>query len=425
MDDNGEAIKKIIAKDADKNFRPSMLFDMSPENVPQAVGAGQALTEAEKQNLAKKKYHILTRFDTSVIAGSIQPNQYFKIHLDDKLKVNDISQLKPIQYNGQDITEQPTYDGNVITYKIKDPIARDIKVPVDIPVDYNTDKISLDSDGTFTVTNKVSGLGVKAPKDLVPQKVDKNGNPAESIIEPGRNDVIQVIDDNNGDYKVDTDSNGTPDVENGEMKGINWSIRISSNQDLKALGLKLNLTTVKGSGLGKIQKAKLNGTELKDPDFTDQLQGKLGIVDSKHHDLKSSSQELLYTFYTPVTNKQDSYMLDISVFIKEKKKAGAVRLVQKEGYSQDRIDTATPTRVGINNRTTILGEFTSNSEARWTITDAISSGDRNLGLPLETRTLDNQTYKTGKTAVYGLDKDGKMVVKTDNGSTDGLSLIHI
>ena len=410
MEDNKDAIKALIERDADKNFTPQMLMTAMESN---------DLTAAEKEKLSKKKFTITTRFDASVASGNIPTTQTFTIKLDDKLTVNDSSSLKAITDKDGKIIARPNYDKttNSITYKLEKEITEDLQIPLEIPVDYNVDKIKVDSNGNFTVTNKVSGIGVESPKDLVPQKVDKNGNPVGSIIEPGRKDVIQVIDDKNGEYKVNIDSNGTPVVENGEMKGINWSIRISSNQDLKALGLKLNLTTVTGSGLGEIQNAKLNGVELKEPDFTDQLQGKLGIVDSKHHDLNSSSQELVYTFYTPVKNKQDSYMLDISVLIK--KKAGAVRLVQKEGYSQDRIDTATPTRVGINNRTTIQGEFTSNSTAKWTITDGISSGDRNLGLPLETRTLDNQTFKTGKTAVYGLDENGKMVEKTINGRTDG------
>lgn len=417
MDDNGPAIKKLIEKDADKNFRPQMLVAATESN---------DLTAAEKENLKKKKFIIRTRFDASVKNGNIPTTQTFTIKLDDKLTVNDPTSLKAITDKDGNIIAKPTYDKatNSITYKLENEITKDLQIPLEIPVDYNVENIKVDSNGNFTVTNTVSGIGVEAPKDLLPQKIDKNGNPAGSIIEPGRDDVIQVIDDKNGDYKVDTDSNGTPVVENGEMKGINWSIRISSNQDLKALGLKLNLTTVEGSGLGEIQNAKLNGTELKNADFADQLEGKLGIVDSKHHNLNSSSQELVYTFYTPVTNKQDSYMLDISVLLKEKKKSGAVRLVQKEGYSQDRIDTATPTRVGINNRTTIQGEFTSNTTAKWTITDGISSGDGNLGLPLETRTLDNQTFKTGKSAVYGLDENGNMVVKTVNGSTDGSAVLN-
>lgn len=406
MEDNKDAIKALIEKDADKNFTPQMLMTAMESN---------DLTAAEKEKLSKKKFTIKTRFDASVDNGNILTTQTFTIKLDDKLTVKDPSTLKPIVDKSGNVIANPSYDTNTnsITYNLVKPIKEDLQIPLEIPVDYNVDKIKVDSNGNFTVTNKVSGIGVESPKDLVPQKVDKNGNPVGSIIEPGRNDVIQVIDDKNGEYKVNTDSDGTPVVENGEMKGINWSIRISSNQDLKALGLKLNLTTVEGSGLGEIQNAKLNGTELKEPDFTDQLQGKLGIVDSKHHDLNSSSQELVYTFYTPVKNKQDSYMLDISVLLTEKKKAGAVRLVQKEGYSQDRIDTATPTRVGMNNRTTIQGKFLANDKAQWTITDGISSGDEsNKGMPLEDRTLSSgQSIISGKSAVYGLDENGKMIEK--------------
>ena len=406
MDDNGDAIKALIEKDADKNFTPQMLMTAMESN---------DLTGGEKEKLSKKKFTIKTRFDASVKNGNILTTQTFTIKLDDKLIVNDPSTLKPIVDKSGNVIANPSYDTNTnsITYNLVKPITEDLQIPLEIPVDYNVDNIKVDANGNFTVTNKVSGIGVESPKDLVPQKIDRNGNPVGSIIEPGRNDVIQVIDDKNGDYKVNTYSDGTPVVENGEMKGINWSIRISSNQDLKALGLKLNLTTVKGSGLGEIQNAKLNGAELNNPDFTDQLQEKLGIVDSKHHDLKSSSQELLYTFYTPVTNKQDSYMLDISVLLKEKNKVGAVRLVQKEGYSQDRIDTATPTRVGINNRTTIQGKFLANDKAQWTITDGISSGDEsNKGMPLEDRTLSSgQSITSGKSAVYGLDENGKMIEK--------------
>lgn len=404
MADNEEAIKNLIEKDADKNFTPQMLMTAMESN---------DLTGGEKEKLSKKKFTIKTRFDASVKNGNILTTQTFTIKLDDKLTVKDPSTLKPIVDKSGNVIANPSYDTNTnsITYNLVKPIKEDLQIPLEIPVDYNVENIKVDANGNFTVTNKVSGIGVESPKDLVPQKIDRNGNPVGSIVEPGRNDVIQVIDDKNGEYKVNTDSDGTPVVENGEMKGINWSIRISSNQDLKALGLKLNLTTVEGSGLGEIQNAKLNGTELKKTDFTDQLQGKLGIVDSKHHDLNSSSQELVYTFYTPVTNKQDSYMLDISVLIKEK--VGAVRLVQKEGYSQDRIDTATPTRVGMNNRTTIQGKFLANDKAQWTITDGISSGDEsNKGMPLEDRTLSSgQSITSGKSAVYGLDENGKMIEK--------------
>lgn len=66
----------------------------------------------------------------------------------------------------------------------------------------------------------------------------------------------------------------------------------------------------------------------------------------------------------------------------------------------------------MNNRTTILGEFSSESSATWTITDQVSAGDKDVKFPLATRELTgNQTLASAKMAVYGLDTDGKMVVK--------------
>lgn len=115
-------------------------------------------------------------------------------------------------------------------------------------------------------------------------------------------------------------------------------------------------------------------------------------------------------------------MIDISVFLKSKGKAGAVRFVLDQGYPKEKIEEATPTRVGINNRTTIQGKFLANDKAQWTITDAISSGDeKNGGMPLADRTLDgDQSIKTGKSAVYGLDENGNMVVKENEKAINSL-----
>ena len=410
MDDNADAIKALIERDADKNFNPLMLVTAMESN---------DLTTAEKENLKKKKFIIRTQFDASVKNGNIPTSQTFTIKLDDKLTVNDPSTLKPIIDKDKNVIARPTYDKNTnsITYKLEKEITKDLQIPLEIPVDYNVNNIKVDSNGNFTVTNKVSGLGlINPPKDLVPQKIYKNGNPAGSIIEDGRDDVIKIVDDKNGNYQVPIDITGDPVIENGEMVGINWNMRVRADQSLSTLGFMANFTTVEGSGLGKIEKVLLNGKEVT---ASPQLENALGIVDSKHHEVKENTFDASYSFYTKVTNRQKKYMVDVSVFLKSKEKTGAVRFIFDQGWPKEKVEESTPTRVGINNRTTIQGEFTSNSTAKWTITDGISSGDRNLGLPLETRTLDNQTFKTGKTAVYGLDENGKMVVKTVNGSIDG------
>ena len=461
MSDNTDALKEFVEKHGYKNFDPQMFMIFNDDKAAndgleisgldndlekdreltiEEMDAGLQIAEMPKTEKASrfmmfravlgtksplnhKKFTIMTRFDTSTRRGPIQAGQYFDIHLDDKLSVKDKNSLEPIVYSGETIAI-PEYDlpTNKIRYKLVKEIDENISLPLNIDVDYNTANIP--ENQSFTVVNRVSGLGVETPKALLPVVVDQNGNITNTIIEPGRDDVVQIIDDKNGNYKINVDTLGTPDIQDREMKGINWTVRVHATQDLKdALGYKLNLTTVEGSGLGEIQKIRINNQSATLENNL--IEGKLGIVSSKHHDPQENGQDLVYNFYTPVTNKQGNYTLDISTVLTKKKdengknKTGAVRLVFDKGYTQQAIRDATPTRVGVNNRTTIEGKFTSNSTAKWTITDGISSGDRNLGLPLETRTLDNQTFETGKTAVYGLDENGKMVVKTDNGSADG------
>ncbi|MBS5942031.1 MAG: fibrinogen-binding adhesin SdrG C-terminal domain-containing protein [Finegoldia magna] len=406
MDDNKDAIKALIEKDADKNFNPHVFADTGTN------------TETNTLNLDGKKFTVRTIFRTSNIGGPIQPTQFFKIHLDKKLKVNDPKTLKPIEYNGK-VIARPTYTegDNTITYNIEGTIPENVNIPLEIPVDYDTTSIQLDADGTFTVVNRVSGLGVVDPKPLLPEQIDKNGNPAGTIIEPGRHDVIQIFDDeNNRNYSVNIDAEGTPIVEQGELLGFNWAVKVHSTDNLKDLGFKLNLTAVKGSGLKEIQNVMINGKSV---ELTDQLEGDFGIVDSKHHDLKDNTKDITYTFFTPKDRVQSSYMLDISgVLTNKNNKLGAARIVLDEGHELDAISEATSTRVGMNNRTTIQGKFDTKDKATWTVTDGVSSGDeaeqnKIQGLPLETRSLGGkQTPRSANRAVYGIDlSTGQMVVK--------------
>lgn len=393
MEDNEEAFRELIQIDSEESFRPH-------------VFAARKLSQDEKNNLENKKFNILTRFDTSNALGPIQAGQFFKIHLDKKLTVKEGTKLDPIVLN-EEVIAEPKYNqsDNTITYTIAKEIPQNIQVPLNIPVDYNTKNISLDDDGTFTIINKVSGLGVKAPKDLVPQKVDENGNLAGSIIEPGRHDVTEIIGADDSNYKISAYAKANPVVKDGELQGYNWTIRVSSDTDLESLGYKANFTTVKGSGLGEItSNVKLDDNPIK---------GKLGINDSKHHSPGEGVREITYYLYTPTTGRQEKYMFDFSVILtKKNNKIGAKRIVIEEGWPHVKVKEATPSRVGINNRTTILGEFTSEKTAKWTVTDAVSTGDKETKLPLETRKLEgNQNLESSNMAVYGLDEDGKMVVK--------------
>lgn len=392
-----------------RSFGAPRFEHFSAPMMPMGAGNGEGLY------LEGKKYHIITRFETSNEAGAIQPGQYFKIHLDEKLTVNNTTVLKPIIHNNETIAT-PEYNSqdNTITYTITKEINDNIQVPLDIPVDYNSANITLDNDGTFTVTNRVSGLGVTNPKDLIPTKVNRFGNVTNQIIEPNRKDVDKIIDPGiTGDYTVNIDGSAVPVIENKELKGYNWTIKVTSDTDLSVLGYKANFTTVKGSGLGPIQNRSASVAFEPNP-----IIGDLGIVDSQHHKVTSSDTEITYDFFTPITNKQSAYMMDFSAILSNKQdqagntKVGAKRFIVDYGYNQNKIADATPTRVGINNRTTIMGEFTSENSAKWTVTDGVSTGD-NGNLPLATRDIGGQLQlNSAKMAVYGLDANGKMVVKT-------------
>ena len=404
MTDNEEAIKDLIAKEADNNFNPSLLMAQNADNI---------------SPLANKKFTVMTRFDTSNANEPIKKGQFFNINLDEKLKVNNPNSLKDITYNG-DVIAKASYDAsnNTIKYEIARDINDSISIPLNIPVDYDIANIDKQAD-SFTIINRISGLGVTNPQNLVPVEVDKNGNITNTIIEPEKEDITQIIEKEfDANYRFNMDAYGNPVIENGELIGVNWIVNVSSDTNLNELGYKLNLTAVEGSGIGTIDNVKLNNQAITLTD--NEIKDKLGIVDSKHHDLKTSTKDLNYTFFTPITNKQASYMLDVSVALTKRNKTGAVRLVLDEGYDQQQISEATPTRVGMNNRTTIQGEFTSESTGRWTISDAVSSKDTNNGLPLATRTLDNQTLSSGNTATYGLDENGKMVVKNAESTINSL-----
>ena len=376
-----------------------------------------------------KKFTILTRFDTSTRSGAIQPGQFFEIHLDKELTVTKatLAGLEPIRDGNRDLTDKPTYENNVLKYRIKTTINKDIKVPIKIDVDYNTDNIDPNAK-QFTVTNSVSGLGVVDPKPLLPVVVDSNGNMLSTIVEPNQKDVVQIIDYGE-DYKVNIKAFGVPEVENKEITKINWKVLVSSNKKLAELGYAMNFTAVEGSGLGEITDLKAfdkDHLEIANESYVQNtIHNQLGIVDSRHHTLENKDvTELYYTFSTKVSEKQGSYMLDLSGILKAKNKVGAVRLILPDGYDQTKIEEATPTRVGMNNRTTIMGKFNAEDKAEWTITDAVSSGDANGGLPLASRELsDNQTVLNNRAASYKIDPtSGQMVVGTPVHSVGGNTL---
>ena len=412
MEDNDEAIQELIKRDREGNFRPNMFMG-------DPVGAGPS-------TLGDKKFTIRTRLDTSTITGAIQPGQFFNIHLDPRLTVKSGTTLPNIVNDGTVLAE-PSYDSttNTIKYTVKNPIAKDLQIPLAIDVDYNVDKINeLDvNKDTHPINNSISGLGVVRPVKLPEVIVNNNGDIVNGITEPDGHEVLQIVEPGT-DYKVFMDAHGSPVIKEGKLVAINWSVTFTSTKDLLTLGLSSNATTVKGSGLGDFSNLLLNGKELRtaaDGLSTNEIEGKLGIVASKNHTLQDSTREVRYTFETKITNPQEKYALDLSVALNNMKKTGAVRLIYDAADNKSYMEDTTSKRAGINNRTTILGEFSSDKTARWTVTDQVSTGDKNNGLPIAKRELTgDQSLASSKMAVYGLDKaTGKMVIKTENPGTDG------
>lgn len=380
-------------------------------------------------SLANKKFTIMTRYETSNADGPIQAGQSFTIKLDDRLTVKDTTVLPNITNNGKTIAT-PSYDKNTnaITYTIAEAISDNLQIPLAIDVDYNVKNIQdLYGDATkHSIKNSITGIGVTKEVKLPETVVDNDGNVVNQIIEPGSKDVLQIVDQGK-DYQVHMDVSGSPIVKDGELKSIDWTVRYSSTKDLLDLGLISNATLVKGSGLSRYENITINGKPISLDDITtNPIEGKLGIRESKNHTLKEHTKDVTIRFQTPVFNKQQKYMIDFSVLLKDRKKSGAVRLLFDKGYTDEQVKEKTSKRIGMNNRTTIMGEFTSENTARWTVTDGVSTGDVNKGLPLATRDLTGaQDLTSSRMAVYAIDTDpnsptcGKMVIKTVNPATDG------
>ena len=404
MEDNDEAIQELIKRDREGNFRPNM-FMADP------VGASP-------MTLGDKKFTIRTRLDTSTITGPIQPGQFFEIKLDPRLTVKSGTTLPNIVNDGTVLATPEYFEGtNTIKYTVKNPIAKNLQIPLAIDVDYNVDKINeLDENkDKHPINNSISGLGVVRPVKLPEVIVNNNGDIVNGITEPDGHEVLQIVEPGSN-YKVFMDAHGTPVVKEGKLVAINWYVTFTSTKDLKELGLSSNATTVKGSGLGDFSNLLLNGKQLRTAEdglSTNEIEGKLGIVASKNHTLQDSTREVRYTFETKITNPQEKYALDLSVALNKMQKTGAVRLIYDAADNKSYMEDTTSKRVGINNRTTILGEFSSDTTARWTVTDQVSTEDKNNGLPIAKRELTgDQELTSAKMAVYGLNEaDGKMVIK--------------
>lgn len=376
----------------------------------------------ESDPLYRKHFTVKTFFQTNTTLGPIAVGQYFKIKLDKKLTVNPANRpLDPIKdpNTGEVIAEgQYLPTENAIWYKVVKPIRDNLNLPLNIDVEYNIDEIrkTIPSTQGFEVENFVSGFGVVNPRSLGKFTVNANGEITGNTIDEGNHKDVTQIFEYGSNYRVELKANSSPVVENGKLTAIDWTVNFFSDHDLNdpTIDLRTNFTIVDGSGFDKIEQVYLNGEAITTEDNT--MGDKFLIKDSKYHKADRPSKTYTYTFRTKVTQPQSVYTLDIAALLYGKKKKGAVRLVG-QGYPEAMLQDLTPNRTSANNRTTIKGEFVSDTKMVWKITDEVSTGDDG-SLPLATRKLDNnQTRITSdyiKTASYGLDTEGRMEQKSKN-----------
>lgn len=220
-----------------------------------------------------------------------------------------------------------------------------------------------------------------------------------------------------GTYKVKMEGHGDPVTEDGKLVAMDWTVSFqSTGKSLEELGLVTNFTVVEGSGLGKITDAKLNQAKISlSPNS---LGDKFLITDSQSHGAGNyvagshqDSNNYAYTFRTEVTEKQTSYTLDIEAMLTKAgsnpKPVGASRLVVP-GYSDAKNLGESPDVDYSNGRTTIKGSFNSANEARWVVTDGVTSGGAQA-LPFQERQLSGkQTLKSLNVTYYSLGEDGKL-----------------
>ena len=382
----------------------------------------------ESDPLYGKHFTVKTFFQTNTALGPIAVGQYFKIKLDDKLTVDPPTrQIDPIRdpRTGDIIaTGQYLPTENAIWYKVVKPIKENLNLPLNIDVEYNIDKIrkTYSQDQGFEVENFVTGFGVVNPRSLGKFNVNADGETTGNALDEGDHPDVDQIFENGSNYRVEMQANSSPVVENGKLTAIDWTVNFFSDHDLNdpTIDLRTNFTIVDGSGFDKIEQVYLNGQAITTEDNT--IANNFLIKDSKHHMADRDGKSYTYTFRTKVTEPQSVYTLDIAALLPVKNKKGAVRLVS-QGYPEAMLQDLTPNRTSANNRTTIKGEFKTNETMVWKITDEVSTGDEGK-LPLAKRELDKNQSRDSNiqiiAAYYGLDSNGKMVLKGSNNTLTSL-----
>ena len=318
--------------------------------------------------------------------------------------------------NPKEVIAEPKYNEatHTITYTYKKSLSSTKTLVIDQYLAFDTKEIG-DKD---KIDINISVEPKNNPKQQMPTKTVYRDDRSSVITsafevefdengEPNLNNQYKFFEYGEN-YRVTFDAKSTPIIEDRKMTAIDWEITFDANgRKLSAEDLKLitNFTAVENSGIKNINDVKLNDQPLTnlEPNFSNEFL----INDSKNVVGKYSSDKYIFTFRTPVERQQQAYILDIAAKLGKVNRTGAVRLIQP--YI-DGVDLAyeSPTVLKYSNRVTNKGEFLSEDQIRWTLTEEVSSGDDGI-LPLVTRTLSkNQQIASFKVSYYILNGDGKM-----------------
>lgn len=400
-------------------------LEISPEDDNAAIKLvlGNTPVQYNGYSFETKKFRLKTTMTAKAFPiWQIPKGWTFVVNIGPYLKPEYDENSKPILkklYDPDDPKEpiaEPTYnpDTNTITYKYVKSLSSTKTLDIDQYLAFNTVNIG-DRD---KIDINISVEPKNNPKQQMPTKTvyrddrspvitsafevefDKNG-------EPNLNNQYKFFEYGEN-YRVTFDAKSTPIVEDRKMVAIDWEITFDGNgrklgeEDLKLI---TNFTAVENSGIKNIDNVKLNGQPL--TNLESNFENGFLINDSKNVVGKQTSDKYVFTFRTPVEKQQQAYVLDISAKLNGINKTGAVRLIQPYIDGVD-LDYESPTVLKYSNRVTNKGEFLSEDQIRWTLTEEVSSGDDGI-LPLVTRTLSkNQQIASFKVSYYILNADGKM-----------------
>lgn len=219
MTANDAAIKALVEKDREENFRPNNL--------------------AVSNSFADKKFRITAPITLSTVAGPIQTSQKISLKLDENLTVKSSTQIADLKNTTGSVVAKGSYDSgsNSIIYTFTAPVKENTTLNLDQQVDFNTAKIG--NATQVEVQNSLSAPGMTS-KNFPKKTVNINdASPVEGgqIIDQGQSDQVVYP------YKLSwrTTSQGLRDYQTGDETQttengayVEWDIEVDTAPLLKS-----------------------------------------------------------------------------------------------------------------------------------------------------------------------------------------------